>query len=78
MAIREIRINPQHLAELLKVAPMAPQALPKDAQVTDVALDHGHTGTHRGAPPVIVLQVNSSEFTPEDAGRPLLPMSFTR
>jgi hypothetical protein len=78
MAIRELRIDPSLLLELLKQTPMAPAALPLTTRITDVALDHGHTATHRDRPPVIVLQIESGEFSPEDAGRPLLPMSFKR
>lgn len=80
MIIRELRVP----AEVIMAAlcsgqpPVVKLDLPPDAQVSDIALDHGHTATHRDRPPTIVLQITSSEFSPEDAGRPLLPMSFTR
>jgi len=77
MAICELRIVPDAWLLILEAAKGEP-ALPKDAHVTDVALDHGHTATHRDRPPTIVLQITSSEFNPEDDGRPLLPMSFRR
>jgi hypothetical protein len=75
--IRELRITADALLEVLSVAKGEPP-LPGDARVTDVALDHHHKDSHRGEPPTIVLQVSSNEFGPENAGRPLLPMSFRR
>lgn len=72
MAIRELRITPDTLLAIIESA-KAETSLPKDVRVTDVALEHGHTATHRDRPPIIVLQIESSEFSPDDAGRPLLP-----
>jgi hypothetical protein len=76
MAIRELRIEPGAWLLILQAAKGEP-ALPKDAHITDVALDHGHTATHRDRPPVIVLQIESGEFSPE---LPVQygPMSFKR
>lgn len=80
MAIRELRITPEALVAIIESAKGEP-ALPKDARFTDVALDHGHTATHRDRPPIIVLQIESSEWEPEAEGadrHPLPPMSFKR
>lgn len=77
MAIRELRIEPAFLLLMLQAVQAKPP-LPGESRVTDVALDHHGQGDHRGTPPVIVLQIESGEFDPSDAGRPLLPMSFTR
>jgi hypothetical protein len=77
MTIRELRITPELLLALIGAAKSEPR-LPHDSHVTDVALDHGHTPTHRDRPPVIVLQIQSGEFSPEDDGRPLLPGPFKR
>jgi hypothetical protein len=72
MPIRELRINPTVvLVALTNQALITELKLPPDAHVTDVALEHGHTATHRDRPPIIILQIESSEFRPEDAGRPL-------
>lgn len=74
MSIRELRINPTVvLVALTNQALITELKLPPDARITDVALEHGHTATHRDRPPIIVLQIESSEFSPEDASRPLLP-----
>jgi len=77
MAIRELRITPEALLAIIESA-KGETALPSDGRITDVALDHGHTATHRDRPPVIVLQIQSSEWEPQDAGRPLLPGPFKR
>jgi hypothetical protein len=77
MAIREMRIEPDALLLIFQAARGEP-SLPRESRVTDVALDHHGQGDHRGRPPTIVLQIESGDFDPSDAGRPLLPMSFTR
>ena len=77
MAIRELRIDPDCVLLLLIAANGTPP-LPSDAKVTDVALDHGHTATHRDRPPTMVLQISSGEFGPQESSGPLPPMSFKR
>jgi hypothetical protein len=80
MAIRLLKLEPGALLLILESAKGEP-ALPQDARITDVALDHGHTATHRDRPPIIVLQIQSSEWEPEPEGadRPSLPpMYFKR
>jgi hypothetical protein len=61
MGIQELRIGPDEILELVRLALERRELLPlaPTARVTDVALDHGHTGTHRGVPPTIVLQISS-------------------
>jgi len=75
MPTRELRVPVEVIIAALcsNQPPVVRLNLPPDAQVTDVALDHGPTATHRDRPPTIVLQVTSGEFNPEDDGRPLLP-----
>lgn len=77
MAVRELRVPANAvLAALLNEELIEQLNLPADAQVSDVALDHGHDGAHRGQPPVIVLQISSDSFDPKDVDRPLLPISL--
>ncbi len=78
MAIRELRIEPDAFLLILAIAKGSP-ALPPDAKVTDIALEHGHTATHRDRPPTMVLQISSSEFDgPEGSIEPLPLMHFKR
>jgi hypothetical protein len=77
MTIRKLRITPEALLAIIESA-KDETALPSTTRITDVALEHGHTATHRDRPPTIVLQIQSREFRPEDAGRPLELMSFKR
>jgi hypothetical protein len=78
MPIRELRIEPDAWLLILEAARGEP-TLPKDARVTDVALDHGHTATHRDRPPTIVLQIQSSEFNgPELSVEQYGPITFKR
>jgi hypothetical protein len=78
MTIRELRIEPDALLLIIESAKGEP-ALPKDTRITDVALDHGHTATHRDRPPTIVLQISSSEFIgPELSVEQYGPITFRR
>lgn len=79
MSVRELRVSPEVLALMGSGKfEVTANPLPADAEVTDVALDHHGQGDHCGTAPTIVLQITSDEFTPEEAGRPLLPMTFRR
>jgi hypothetical protein len=80
MSIRELRVPVEVIIAALceNQPPVVKLKLPPDARVTDVALDHHGKGDHRGEAPTVVLQISSGEFSPEDASRPILPMSFRR